>query len=86
MNKQSRSSPSVAPRRGALVMLIFEDAEVLDIAGPLDILYAAGVRAPRDHRRPLLVSEHGGLVRTYPSGITLASEPLSSATRCAIDT
>ena len=86
MSKQPRTTPSVAARRGALVMLVFEDAEVLDIAGPLDILCAAGVRTPRDHRRPLLVSEHGGLVRTYPSGITIASEPLASATRCAIDT
>ncbi len=67
-------------------MLVFPDAEVLDIAGPLDILCAAGVRAAQDRQRALLVSEHGGLIRTYPSGICVDSEPLASAARTAIDT
>lgn len=86
MNKPSRPAVSRSARRGALVMLVFEDAEVLDIAGPLDILCAAGVRAPQDRRRPLLVSETGGLVRTYPSGIAIDSEALASAARTTIDT
>ncbi len=67
-------------------MLAFEDAEVLDIAGPLDILSAAGARTRQGRQRALTVSEHGGLVRTFPSGLRLDSEPLASATRIAIDT
>ena len=86
MKTAARHATANSPRRGALVMLVFPDAEVLDVCGPLDILGAAGVRAPRDRRRPLLVSEHGGLVRTYPSGIEIASEPLTSVARGAIDT
>ena len=86
MNKHPRAAPRPAQLRGALVMLVFEDAEVLDIAGPLDILGAAAARAPQDRRRPLLVSEHGGLIRTCPSGITLASETLTSVSRTPIDT
>ena len=67
-------------------MLVFEDAEVLDIAGPLDILCAAAVRDPRVRRRPLRVSERGSLVRTYPSGIALDSQALAAVTRTVIDT
>lgn len=64
------------PPRGALVMLVFGAAEVLDIAGALDILCAARVRDAADPRRVLLVSARGGLVRNYPSGIALATEAL----------
>lgn len=67
-------------------MLVFEDAEILDIAGPLDVLCAAAVRTPKDRRRALLVSESGGPVQTYPSGITVASEPFASIARMGIDT
>ena len=74
------------PRRSALVMLVFEQAEVLDIAGPLDILCAAGVHDSLDRRRPLLVSERGGLVRTYPSTIAVDSGPLAAVAHLAIDT
>lgn len=69
-----------------MVMLVFEDAEVLDIAGPLDILGAADVRVQQSRRRPMLVSEQGGLVRTCPSGIVLDTGPLASTMRTAIDT
>ena len=67
-------------------MWVFEQAEVLDIAGALDLLCAAGVRDSLDRRRPLLVSERGGLVHTYPSTIAVDSEALAGAAHLAIDT
>jgi transcriptional regulator GlxA family with amidase domain len=78
MKESSSSLPFTAPQRGALAMLVYEDAEILDIAGPLDILCAATVRTPMDKRRALLVSESGGAVQTYPSGISVTSVPFAS--------
>ncbi len=86
MNARSHTAPAVATpaTRGGLVMLVYPRAEVLDIAGPLDILCAA---APGDDTSaPLLVSRDGGPVATWPSSITIMTAPLGAAGRHPIDT
>ena len=57
MSKHSHTNPSVTPRCGTLVMLVFEDAKVLDIAcglGASERLRRAFLRRlggnPRDYR------------------------------------
>lgn len=73
---------------GITVMLVFADAEVLDIAGPLDLLRGAAVRASGFAHvpPPLLLSSGGGALTTWPSGIELMTKPLSALGRHAIDT
>lgn len=78
-------------RDGELVMLAFEGAEILDIAGPLDILCAAPGFSGSDYDEttrihPLLVSEKGGPQSTMPCGITIHSESFASLKGKKIDT
>lgn len=83
MKQPARQSPA-----GALVMLAFPHAEILDIAGPLDLLGAAQLRDEEDIAipAPLVVSRHGGALVTWPSGIEIASRPLRACARQPIDT
>jgi transcriptional regulator GlxA family with amidase domain len=83
MKQPARQSPA-----GALVMLAFPRAEILDIAGPLDLLCAAQLRDEEDVAiaAPLVVSRHGGTLATWPSGIEIATRPLRAVARRPIDT
>jgi transcriptional regulator GlxA family with amidase domain len=80
-----------ARQSGIIVMLAFPGAEIIDIAGPLDILCAApcfhrgGFDMERRHKS-LIVSEFGDPVTTQPSGITIHTEPLQAIGRRKIDT
>ena len=76
---------------GMVVMLAFPDAEILDIAGPLDIICAAacsedGTFDVSRHAKPLIVSEHGGPIETQPSSISIHTQPLKSLGSRKIDT
>lgn len=72
-------------------MLAYENAEIIDIAGPLDILCAApcidkdGFEMERRHSS-IVVSEFGGPITTQPSGITIHTESITSIARKKIDT
>lgn len=72
-------------------MLAYPDAEIIDIAGPLDILCAApciskdGFHMER-RASSMVVSEFGGLVTTQPSGITIQTESIASIVGKKIDT
>lgn len=72
-------------------MLAYPDAEIIDIAGPLDILCAApciskdGFHMER-RANSIVVSEFGGLVTTQPSGITIQTESIASIVGKKIDT
>ena len=79
---------SDCPAAGNTVMVVFADAEVLDVAGPLDLLRGAAVRAgvPGHLPPPMLLSSTGGALTTWPSGIELMTRPLSALGRQAIDT
>jgi len=83
MKQPVRQSPA-----GALVMLAYPHAEILDIAGPLDLLCAARLRDEADIAipAPLVVSRHGGTLATWPSGIEIATRPLRAVARRPIDT
>ncbi|MFT7460277.1 MAG: transcriptional regulator GlxA family with amidase domain [Planctomycetota bacterium] len=76
---------------GAIVMLTFPGAEVIDIAGPLDILCVApcikngNFDLERRHI-PMIVSEFGGPITTLPSGINIHTETLESIGQRKIDT
>ena len=76
---------------GTIVVLAFPGAEILDIAGPLDILCMApcyqdkGIDTRRRHKS-LIVSEFGEPITTYPSGITIQTEPLNAIGNRQIDT
>jgi transcriptional regulator GlxA family with amidase domain len=78
-------------QQGVIVMLAFPGAEIIDIAGPLDILCVApcfldhGFDMERRHKS-LIVSEFGGPVTTVPSGISIHTEPLTAIGRRIIDT
>lgn len=89
--KTVNSAAEDSPGQGLIVMLAFDGAEVIDIAGPLDILCAApcvheyGFDMARRHES-LIVSEFGGPVTTQPSGITILTEPLQALGRRQVDT
>jgi transcriptional regulator GlxA family with amidase domain len=74
-----------------IVMLAYPGAEIIDIAGPLDILCAApcidkgGFDMERRHSS-VVVSEFGGPITTQPSGITIHTESIASIARKKIDT
>lgn len=71
-------------------MLAFPDAEILDIAGPLDLLAAACLDPVTPQAstppRPLVLSVDGGPVRCFPSGVQVHTEPLAALGRRAVDT
>ena len=71
--KSSSEAPRQArPRR--VLMLIYEDAQILDIAGPVQLLSAAVDPATgRPAYAVELVAERSGAVRT-PSGLTLTAD------------
>ncbi len=78
-------------RNGTIVMLAFPGAEIIDIAGPLDVLCAAPCVRANDFdlskaQRSVVVSEFGGPITTQPSGISVHTEPLASVARKTIDT
>ena len=78
-------------RGGRIVMLAFPGAEIIDIAGPLDILGVAPCVHDNEfdlsRRQPsLIVSEFGGPITTQPSGITIHTESLESLGKKHIDT
>lgn len=91
--QQNKSSDKQAgnPNSGTIVMLAFPGAEILDIAGPLDILCMApcyqdtGINTELRHKS-LIVSEFGQPITTYPSGITIQTEPLNTIANRQIDT
>ena len=72
-------------------MLAFPGAEVIDIAGPLDILSVApcvqnGEFDLQRRHKSMVVSEFGGPITTQPSAITIQTETLASIGRRKIDT
>jgi transcriptional regulator GlxA family with amidase domain len=76
---------------GLIVTLGFEGAEIIDIAGPLDILCTApcylenGFDMSLRHES-IVVSEFGGPITTLPSSITIHTERIDSITDKKIDT
>jgi len=70
---------------GLIVTLGFEGAEIIDIAGPLDILCTApcylenGFDMSLRHES-IVVSEFGGPITTLPSSITIHTERIDSIT------
>ena len=91
--RKAGNTPSQASTKptGTVVMLAFPDAEILDIAGPLDIVRAAayfeeGVIDTAQHTKPLIVSEYGGPIETQPSGISIHTRSLKSVGSRKIDT
>lgn len=91
MAPSSHPDSSSLPDSGATVMLVFPQAEIIDIAGPLDILgagrcYADGDFDPARFRPPVIVSQSGGPITTVPSGIVIHSEPFAAIEHRAIDT
>ena len=92
MSKGTKVDKSIKhDRRGLIVMLVFPGAEIIDIAGPLDIL-CAGPCVNKDdfvmaeRHESLLVSEFGGAITTQPSGITIQTESLAALGRRKVDT
>lgn len=76
---------------GLIVMLAFPGAEVIDIAGPLDILCVAPcVRAEEfdlsKRGESVIVSQSGGPITTEPSGITIHTESLTFVEGKKVDT
>ena len=76
---------------GIVVMLAFPGAEIIDIAGPLDILCVAPCIGDDEldmdkRQQSIIVSEFGGPVTTQPSGITIQTEALESLGHEKIDT
>ena len=90
--KGKTSASLAAPHApGAIAMLAFPDAEILDIAGPLDIICAAayaedGTFDVTPHKKRLILSEHGGSIETQPSSISIYTQPLKSVGSRKIDT
>ena len=90
-NKAGTNKQKGDGSKGLIVMLTFPGAEIIDIAGPLDILCVApcfhseGFDMER-RQRSMIVSEFGGPITTDPSGITIHTEPLSRLNRSKIDT
>jgi transcriptional regulator GlxA family with amidase domain len=88
MSKLPAGSKTVL--RGNLVVPVYAGAEILDIAGPVDLLNAAGMATEHSNRgtlkTPLLVSIQGGLVATFPAGIGLHTETLDAVRGKPIDT
>lgn len=63
-----------------IAILIFEDAQILDIAGPVATFEIAGRMVPRAYR-VRVVSTNAGLVRTS-SGLTMAADGIEMAANC----
>ena len=59
-------------------LVLYPDANLLDIAGPLQVFATASEQAPEPCYEIRVFSRDGGLVRTS-CGVELASEPLSAA-------
>lgn len=90
-----RATPSRTARRqradsGLIVTVLYPAAELLDVAGPLDILCGAQLVPDAGDgasvTRPLLVSASGGLVVTEPTGIAVDTAPLGAVARRHVDT
>ncbi len=85
------ASMATQKHKGIIVMLAFPGAEIIDIAGPLDILCAAPC-IQKDKfdlalkHKSVVVSEHGGPITAQPSGICIHTETLESIGRKNIDT
>ena len=69
-------------------MLAYENANALDIVGPLDILGAAAGSEPAASSRYTVdvVSPGGGLIRTHPSGVCIQTKDYQSIRYANIDT
>jgi transcriptional regulator GlxA family with amidase domain len=67
-------------------MLAYPGADLVDIAGPLDILCGATALDGTSPPRPHLVSTEGGALVTEPTGLVLHTEPMASVARRPIDT
>jgi transcriptional regulator GlxA family with amidase domain len=92
MHKQRQAKQQAKNQHnGLIVMLAFPGAEIIDIAGPLDILCMApcyqngNIDIGRKHKS-LIVSEFGGPITTEPSGIAIHTEALAAVGRGKIDT
>jgi len=79
--------PGSAPRRAILrrvVVLVFDGAQLLDVAGPAQTFASATELGTGGGYAITLVSPRGGLITTS-AGIAIQTEPLAAA-RGAIDT
>lgn len=72
-----------------VVILAYEDANILDITGPLEAFSTVGrsSSAPRDLApyQPVVASMRGGVVRSS-SGLPLVTQPIAALDRGSIDT
>ena len=71
-----------------IVMVAYDGANALDIVGPLDILGASFISDETADARYTVdvVSPDGGLISTYPSGVSIQSRCYKSIRYAAIDT
>jgi transcriptional regulator GlxA family with amidase domain len=93
-NKSSKTARNIKGTRNAsgrgtrdVVILVFDDAQLLDIAGPAQVFAAAAesVGGPEPFYRVRIASRDGGPVRTS-AGVDIVSEPLSAFRPAEVDT